>query len=156
MNKEFEKIIEKLEEEKMSYFLTIANTGDEKLDCAYEQVGDALDKAIEIVKQGAEQYEECYNDCKECEAYNKEKYHCPKFCKVIKETVKEIEENYNKGKWEMTYKGKRKDVNTGLMISAYNCKCSVCGWETGNQGTRFSYCPKCGAKMDELNQPKGE
>lgn len=47
----FEKIIEKLEEEKMSYFLTIANTGDEKLDCAYEQVGDALDKAIEIVKQ---------------------------------------------------------------------------------------------------------
>ena len=52
MKKVFEKIIEKLKEEKMSYFLTIANTGDEKLDCAYEQVGDALDKAIEIVKQG--------------------------------------------------------------------------------------------------------
>ena len=156
MNKEFEKIIEKLEEEKMSYFLTIANTGDEKLDCAYEQVGDALDKAIEIVKQEAEQYEECYKDCGECEAYDKEKHHCPKFCKVITETVKEIEENHNKGKWEMTYKGKRKDVNTGLMISAYNCKCSVCGWETGNQGTRFNYCPNCGAKMDEVNKPKGE
>lgn len=54
MQAAFEKIIEKLEEEKMSYFLTIANTGDEKLDCAYEQVGDALDKAIEIVKQEAE------------------------------------------------------------------------------------------------------
>ena len=53
MKKVFEKIIEKLEEEKMSYFLTIANTRDEKLDCAYEQVGDALDKAIEIVKQGS-------------------------------------------------------------------------------------------------------
>ena len=53
MQEVFEKIIEKLEEEKMSYFLTIANTGDEKLDCAYEQVGDALDKAIEIVKQGS-------------------------------------------------------------------------------------------------------
>ena len=156
MKSVFDKIIEKLEEEKMSYFLTIANTGDEKLDCAYEQVGDALEKAIEIVKQEAEQYEECYKDCGDCEAYDKEKHHCPKFCKVIKETVKEIEENHNKGKWEMTYKGKRKDVNTGLMISAYNCKCSVCGWETGNQGTRFSYCPKCGAKMDELNQPKGE
>ena len=156
MNKEFEKIIEKLEEEKMSYFLTIANTGDEKLDCTYEQVGDALDKAIEIVKQEAEQYEECYKHCGECEAYDKEKHHCPKFCKVIKETVKEIEENHNKGKWEMTYKGKRKDVNTGLMISAYNCKCSVCGWETGNQGTRFNYCPNCGAKMDEVNKPKGE
>ena len=157
MKKVFEKIIEKLEEEKMSYFLTIANTGDEKLDCAYEQVGDALDKAIEIVKHEAEQYEECYKDCRQCEAYDKEKYHCPKFCKVIKETVKEIEENHNiKGKWEMTYKGKRKDVNTGLMISAYNCKCSVCGWETRNQGTRFNYCPNCGAKMDEVNKTKGE
>ena len=156
MKSVFEKIIEKLEEEKMFYFLTIANTGDEKLDYTYEKVGNALDKAIEIVKQEAEQYEECYKDCGDCEAYNKEKHHCPKFCKVIKETVKEIEENHNKGKWEMTYKGKRKDVNTGLMISAYNCKCSVCGWETGNQGTRFSYCPKCGAKMDEVNQQKGE
>lgn len=95
MNKVFEKIIEKLEEEKMNYFLTIANTGDEKLDCAYEQVGDALDKAIEIVKQEAEQYEECYKDYGDCEAYNKEKHHCPKFCKVITEAVKEIEENRN-------------------------------------------------------------
>ena len=68
MKKVFEKIIEELEEEKMSYFLTIANTGDEKLDCAYEQVGDALDKAIGIVKQEAENYEECYKDCGECEA----------------------------------------------------------------------------------------
>lgn len=157
MKKVFEKIIEKLEEEKMSYFLTIANTGDEKLDYAYEQVGDALDKAIEIVKQEAADYEECYKDCGDCEAYDKEKHHCPKFCKVITEAVKEIEENHNiKGKWEMTYQGKRKNVYTGLMVSAYNCKCSVCGWETGNQGTRFNYCPNCGAKMDEVNKPKGE
>ena len=106
--------------------------------------------------QEAEQYEECYKDCGQCEAYDKEKHHCPKFCKVIKETVKEIEDNHNKGKWEITYKGKRKDVNTGLMISAYHCKCSVCGWETGNQGTRFRFCPNCGAKMDEVNNPKGE
>ena len=158
MQAEFEKIIEKLEEE-----LKLAD--EEKLRCARENplqfdsakgYAHGVGKAIEIVKQEAAAYEECYKDCGECEAYDKEKYHCPKFCKVIKETVKEIEENHNKGKWEITYKGKRKDVNTGLMISAYNCKCSVCGWETGNQGTRFSYCPKCGAKMDELNQPKGE
>lgn len=158
MQAAFEKIIEKLEEE-----LKLAD--EEKLRCERENplqfdsakgYAHGVGKAIEIVKQEAEQYEECYKDCGDCEAYNKEKHHCPKFCKVIKETVKEIEENHNKGKWEMTYKGKRKDVNTGLMISAYNCKCSVCGWETGNQGTRFSYCPKCGAKMDELNQPKGE
>ena len=153
MQEVFEKIIEqfgKLADEVYKSYCIGFNSDDR---AEY----DAYINAIEIVKQEAEQYEECYKDCGDCEAYNKEKHHCPKFCKVIKETVKEIEENHNiKGKWEMTYKGKRKDVNTGLMISAYNCKCSVCGWETGNQGTRFNYCPNCGAKMDEVNKPKGE
>ena len=149
MQAAFEKIIEKLEELHERYINQYGAVGG-------NHMAFSVKECMEIVKQEAEKYEECYKDCGDCEAYNKEKHHCPKFCKVIKETVKEIEENHNKGKWEMTYKGKRKDVNTGLMISAYNCKCSVCGWETGNQGTRFSYCPKCGAKMDELNQPKGE
>lgn len=45
-----DKVVEQLEELKMRYFLTIANTGDEKLDFAYEKVGNALDMAIEIVK----------------------------------------------------------------------------------------------------------
>ena len=157
MKKVFEEIIKKLEKE-----LKLAD--EEKLRCARENplqfdsakgYAHGVANSIEIVKQEAD--EECYKDCGDCEAYEKEKHYCPKFCNVIKETVKEIEKNHNiKGKWEMTYKGMRKDVNTGLMISAYNCKCSVCGWETGNQGTRFSYCPNCGAKMDEVNKPKGE
>ena len=163
MQEVFEKIIEKLEERTsfLSDCTKYGNNNAEQQKSSYStmmmyEVADLVDDLIEIVKQEAEKYEECYKYCGDCEAYNKEKYHCPKFCKVIKETVKEIEENHNKGKWEMTYKGKRKDVNTGLMISAYNCKCSVCGWETGNQGTRFSFCPNCGAKMDEVNKPKGE
>ena len=157
MNKVFEKIIEKLNCKKAYFKKFYECEGKSEHDADLNKSTQlAFDDAIEIVKQEAEQYEECYNDCGDCEAYNKEKHHCPKFCKVIKETVKEIEENHNKGKWEMTYKGKRKDVNTGLMISAYNCKCSVCGWETGNQGTRFNYCPNCGAKMAEVNNPKGE
>ena len=97
MQAEFEKIIEKLEEE-----LKLAD--EEKLRCARENplqfdsakgYAHGVGKAIEIVKQEAAAYEECYKDCGECEAYNKEKHHCPKFCKVIKETVKEIEENRN-------------------------------------------------------------
>ena len=47
-----DKVVEQLKELKMRYFLTIANTGDKKLDVAYENVGNALDKAIEIVKEG--------------------------------------------------------------------------------------------------------
>lgn len=47
-----DKVIEQLEDLKRRYWFTIANTGDEKLDCSYENVGNALDKAIEIVKSG--------------------------------------------------------------------------------------------------------
>ena len=47
-----DKVVEQLKELKMRYYLTIANTGDEKLDVAYENVGNALDRAIEIVKGG--------------------------------------------------------------------------------------------------------
>ena len=85
MNEVFEKIIEKLEEK-------IVITWKHDYDGGRK---DAFNEAIEIVKQEAEKYEECYKDCGECEAYNKEKHHCPKFCKVIKEAVKELEENHN-------------------------------------------------------------
>ena len=99
MNKVFEKIIEKQKElfqdlnvievlSHVDFDSTIQNSLDNFLKAI-------TNEAIEIVKQEAEQYEECYKDCGECKAYNKEKHHCPKFCKVIKETVKEIEENRN-------------------------------------------------------------
>lgn len=47
-----DEVVAELEKLKMRYFLTIANTGDEKSDFAYENVGNALDEAIEIVKHG--------------------------------------------------------------------------------------------------------
>lgn len=47
-----DKVVEQLKELKMRYFLTIANTGDKKLDVVYENVGNTLDRAIEIVKGG--------------------------------------------------------------------------------------------------------
>lgn len=47
-----EKIIELLKRLKVTYFLTIANTGDEKLNCAYQHVARALDIAIDIIEKG--------------------------------------------------------------------------------------------------------
>ena len=47
-----DKVVEQLEDLKMMYWFSIANTGDKKLDVAYENVGNALDRAIEIVKGG--------------------------------------------------------------------------------------------------------
>ena len=102
MQAAFEKIIEKLEERTsfLSDCTKYGNKDAEQQNKSYStmmmyEVADLVDDLIEIVKQEAEQYEECYNDCGDCEAYYKEKHHCPKFCKVIKETVKEIEENHN-------------------------------------------------------------
>ena len=47
-----DKVVEQLEGLKMRYFLTIANTGDTDKDCAYENIANTIDKAVEIVKGG--------------------------------------------------------------------------------------------------------
>lgn len=47
-----DKVVEQLKDLKAMYWFTIANTGDKKLDVAYENVGNALDRAIEIVRGG--------------------------------------------------------------------------------------------------------
>ena len=47
-----EKVVKQLKDLKAMYWFLMANTGDEKLDVAYENVGNALDRAIEIVKGG--------------------------------------------------------------------------------------------------------
>lgn len=47
-----EKVIEELENLRAQYFITIANTGDEKLGFAYKYIWNALDHAIKIVEKG--------------------------------------------------------------------------------------------------------
>ena len=86
MNKAFENILERLEEK--ARFYNSASDVD-------QNIRSGVIIAKEIVQETAAEYEVCYKDCVECEAYEKEKHYCPKFCNVIKETVKEIEENHN-------------------------------------------------------------
>ncbi len=47
-----ENVAKELEDLKMHYYLTIANTGDADKDCAYLNTANAIDRAIEIVKRG--------------------------------------------------------------------------------------------------------
>ena len=54
-----DRIVKEIEQEKLRYFLTLANTGDKALDIAYEKVGNALDKAAEIVKRGGLNFGKC-------------------------------------------------------------------------------------------------
>lgn len=49
---DLDKVVEQLKDLKAMYWFSIANTGDKKLDVTYENVGNALDRAIEIVKGG--------------------------------------------------------------------------------------------------------
>jgi len=49
---DLDKVVKQLKDLKAMYWVSIANTRDEKLDVAYEKVGNALDKAIKIVKGG--------------------------------------------------------------------------------------------------------
>ena len=44
-----DKVVEQLKDLKVRYFLTIANTGDADKDCAYKNIANTIDKAIEIV-----------------------------------------------------------------------------------------------------------
>ena len=94
--KEFiEKLIGRLEElriDKSNYF-GVLNIVAEK----YDRANEMLDDAIEIAKELAEEYIPCTKPCTDCEAYDLVKHNCPKFCKVIKETVEELAEEYNNG-----------------------------------------------------------
>lgn len=45
-------VVEQLKQLKMKYFLTIANTEDADKDCAYKNIANAIDRAIEIIKGG--------------------------------------------------------------------------------------------------------
>ena len=47
-----DKVVKQLKQLKMKYFLTIANTGDADKDCAYKNIANTIDRAIEIIKCG--------------------------------------------------------------------------------------------------------
>ena len=97
MKEIIKKIIEQLEELKADAVNEDCPVVPNSEDCEmeYSCASRYLNAAIKIVKELAEEYMTCYKSCTECEAYDKEKHHCPKFCYIIEETVKEIEENHN-------------------------------------------------------------
>ena len=47
-----EEVVRELKDLKLSYYMTIANTGDAYKDCAYINTANAIDRAIDIVKRG--------------------------------------------------------------------------------------------------------
>lgn len=98
--KEFiNKLIERLEECQERYedvAFAEMNENGQTLDFEYAHgKKDGVSEAIDIVNQLAEEYKPCHKLCTDCEEYDLVRNHCPKLCKVIKETVKEMEENHS-------------------------------------------------------------
>lgn len=80
-------------------------------------------KVDELTKRSEDEW------CTECKEYDNEKHYCPRFRKVIRRTVQEIEEERKKGKWLLT-------------DTMYACnKCHSVFYETS------PFCPNCGADM---------
>ena len=89
--------------------------------------------------QSEPHYDEWCDDCKE---YDKERHCCPRWNKVIRETLKDAQPERKTGKW---IDGKL-DWH-GIAMERY---CSECGQLLTTAKTVYmSYCPNCGAKMEE-------
>ena len=77
--------------------------------------------------------------CTDCKEYDHEKHCCPRFNKVIRDTLNEVEPMRKRGTWMHD----KDDV----LISGY---CSCCGWESIIMETDVAdmpFCPNCGADM---------
>ena len=84
--------------------------------------------------QSEPHYDEWCDDCKE---YDKERHCCPRWNKVIRETLKDAQPERKTGKWEI------------YVISPFDgegCQCSECKYEGAPY---WDYCPNCGARMEE-------
>ena len=100
-------------------------------------VRDCLHDVKNIVNQLAEEYADCYKDCGQCEAYDKEKHHCPKFCKVITEAVAEIEERHNNVFCEWT------EISVGGITAVKEPH----GMKLFNHDHKQQFCHYCGKKI---------
>lgn len=78
--------------------------------------------------------------CTDCKEYDKERHCCPRFNRVIKETVAEMKSDG----WQKVRHGRWLEHREGRWIYA---ECSACN---SVQDTKTNYCPNCGAKMNEV------
>lgn len=79
--------------------------------------------------------------CDGCKEYDQKRHCCPRFNRVIRETVEDFNrEHHKKGKW-IKYDS--------------HCECSFCHsvwWYVENKIEFFNYCPNCGARMVDENE----
>lgn len=89
-----------------------------------------------------------HESCTDCPLYDKDRHRCPRFNKVIPETLREVisaQPERKKGKWIQTDE-LWTDMYTAEEQNIYECAC--CGEEViGKPDWRF--CPNCGCQMQK-------
>lgn len=108
---------------------------------------DKMQKICAIIGEKEQQpCEEEVPNCTECRYYDKEKHYCPRFCRVIEDTMAEItlEQTRPKGKWIF-----HKPFEDGCKNCNECIECSRCHiWLGYDCYAKTLYCPNCGAEME--------
>ena len=119
-------------------------------DCySIAEYQEAKAMAIKALEQEAQTFEWCH-DCLE---YNQDKHCCPRFNKVIRNTVEEMKQS-KVGHW--IYEKRKRLINEtdegAEYVTDYWCKCSKCGGDFGYRKMKDAFCKYCGAKMVESQE----
>ena len=108
---------------------------------------DAIYLAIKALEQ-----EPCYNPdewCHDCKEYDHDKHCCPRFNRVIRNTVEEIKQAKT-GHW---IEGQTNNPNIHNIL----CSCCFEGYPSKGHANsqytkeKFQWCPKCGARMIDIS-----
>ena len=113
------------------------DTVDEALTRVLVEHRDIAEKMINKIPsaQPEPNYDEWCTDCKE---YDKERHCCPRWNRVIRETLKDAQPERKTGKWV------RVDEKPYFRKHFDRVCCSACRAEGIS---KWSFCPNCGADM---------
>lgn len=123
----------------------------EDLPNCYNGYSDTYDKAyiIGVLEELPSAEEMAFNEwCTDCKEYDHEKGCCPRFNRVIEETVEEVKEAHQEkhGRW----------VKLDMHPHLADHKCTACGESTYVPTCMgkpiYLFCPWCGVRMDEVEK----
>lgn len=102
---------------------------------------------LEKIKSLPSTEEMAFNEwCTDCKEYDREKGCCPRFNRVIEETVKEVREEHQgkHGRWIIH--PEIKNIYGGTCIECSECREKYVVQHIEDE----KFCRNCGAKMDEV------